>query len=86
MRMLLAVAASQGIKLTKIDISNAYLNAKVDEDIYMEVPKGVVIDGASEKTCLKLQKSLYGLKQAARNWYLMIQFVIGWKEFSQGYG
>ena len=68
-RCLLASAAAQDWELHQMDVETAYLNAPVAEDIYMNQPLGntqVGHDG-TPLVC-KLHKSLYGLKQSARNW------------------
>jgi len=46
-----------------MDIKAAYLNAKLKEDIYMEIPEGL-----KRKGFCKLNKALYGLKQSGRMW------------------
>jgi hypothetical protein len=68
-RTMLAVAALKGYTVHQLDISNAYLHADVTEEIYMKQPEGFEKKGNNgiELVC-KLKKSLYGLKQAARNW------------------
>jgi hypothetical protein len=44
--------------------------AKVERDLYMEIPKGVQLQGADcSKYVLQLIKNLYGQKQAGRVWY-----------------
>ena len=67
LRILLAVAVSKNMSIRHLDIKTPYLNGELDEDIYMEQPKGYVVPGKEHMVC-KLQKSLYGLKQAGRCW------------------
>nr|GEX71387.1 retrotransposon protein, putative, Ty1-copia subclass [Tanacetum cinerariifolium] len=45
----------------------AFLNVYLDEDIYMVQPKGFVDPDHPRKVC-KLQRSIYGLKQASISW------------------
>jgi len=51
--------------IIQIDINSAYLNAPLSEDIYMRAPKG---DPSYGIYFWKLNKSLYGLKQAGKEW------------------
>lgn len=63
LRILLAVAMKQGMKLYQIDVETAYLNSHLKEELYTEFP-----DGQGEQgKCWKLQKSLYGLRQGAKD-------------------
>ena len=48
------------------DIKTAYLNAPIQEDIYIEQPEGY--QKGKQMVC-KLKRSLYGLKQSGRNWF-----------------
>ncbi|GJX70296.1 retrotransposon protein, putative, ty1-copia subclass [Tanacetum coccineum] len=50
-----------------MDIKTAFLNGYLDEDIYMVQPEGFVDPNHPRKVC-KLQRSIYGLKQASRSW------------------
>jgi hypothetical protein len=67
-RLLLAVAAAFDLEIHQIDIKTAFLHGKLEEEIYMEQPEGYVEKGNGHKVCLLL-RSLYGLKQSARQWY-----------------
>jgi hypothetical protein len=68
-RSMLALAAMRGYNVNQMDISTAYLHADVKEDLYMEQPEGYQLTGSNgEKLVCKLNKSIYGLKQAGRNW------------------
>ena len=52
-----------------MDIKMAFLNRDLDENVYMAQPKGFIIKGKERMGC-RLKKSIYGLKQASRQWYL----------------
>jgi hypothetical protein len=54
------------LELCSVDISHAYLNGTLEEEIYMKQPEGFEV-GGPDHVC-KLVKSLYGLKQAGRVW------------------
>ena len=47
-----------------IDVENAYLEAKLDKDIYMFLPEEMGVRPDGRKIKVKLNLSLYGLKQA----------------------
>jgi hypothetical protein len=52
----------------QMDVKTAFLNGDLDEDIYMQQPDGYRADGQQADHVWKLNKSLYGLKQAGRAW------------------
>jgi Reverse transcriptase (RNA-dependent DNA polymerase) len=58
-----------------MDVEVAFLNGDLEEEIYMECPRGMEHE---EGECLLLLKALYGLAQAAR------QFFIKFSSFSYG--
>lgn len=66
LRCLLSVAAGRKLNIIQFDVSTAFLNSKLEEDIYMDQPEGYKVN--SDLIC-KLEKGLYGLKQAPRNWH-----------------
>ena len=52
-----------------MDVKSAYLNAPIDQEIYVQQPKGFVVKDVKGDECVwRLKKSLYGLKQSGRNW------------------
>ncbi|GMF42807.1 unnamed protein product [Phytophthora fragariaefolia] len=65
LRLLLALAAAMDWEVEQLDVKTAFLNAYLDEEIYMEQPVGYVQRGKEDHVCV-LRKSLYGLKQAPR--------------------
>ena len=50
-----------------MDVKTAFLNGNLEEEIHMQQPKGFIARGQEEMVC-KLQRSIYGLKQASRSW------------------
>ncbi|MCP4491938.1 MAG: DDE-type integrase/transposase/recombinase [Gammaproteobacteria bacterium] len=66
-RALIALAAQQGMKLHQMDVTTAFLNGELTEEIFMEQPDGFLVRGKEKHVC-SLKKSLYGLKQSPRCW------------------
>ena len=77
-RILLAIAAYYDYEIWQMDVKTAFLNGNLIEDVYMTQPEGFVNPGNSHKVC-KLQRSIYGLKQASRSWNLRFDEAV--KEF-----
>ena len=68
-RVLLAIAVFYDYEIWQMDVKTAFLNGKLSEDVYMTQPEGFVHPKNSNKVC-KLERSIYGLKQASRSWNL----------------
>ena len=52
-----------------MDIKTTFLNGELDEEIYMNQHVDFVTKGQQHKVC-KLKRSIYGLKQSSRQWYI----------------
>jgi hypothetical protein len=78
LRTMLAVAASKEYTLRQMDVKTAFLNADVEEEIYMRLPKGC---GDNTGKIVRLLKQLYGIKQAPRGWHLKLRDALATKGF-----
>ena len=67
LRLLMALSVQHGLVLHQVDVTTAFLNGTIDEEVYMQQPQGFVCQGKEELVC-KLKKSIYGLKQSPRCW------------------
>lgn len=83
LRTLLTIAGRDKLQVQHYDIKNAFLNADLTETIYMRQPKGYEVKG-KEHCILKLNKSLYGLKQSASLWNKNISDKLKELRYTQG--
>ncbi|GJS70743.1 retrotransposon protein, putative, ty1-copia subclass [Tanacetum coccineum] len=66
-RILIAIAAYYDYEIWQMDVKTAFLNGYLNEEVYMEQPGGFVNPKYPNRVC-KLKHSIYGLKQASRQW------------------
>ena len=58
-----------GLATKQLDYTAAFVHAPINEDVYVEMPQGFAEHGQ----VLKLKRSLYGLKQSSRNFFLFLK-------------
>lgn len=73
-RVLLSLAAIKGWYFEQLNVKNVFLHGDLYEEVYMTLPPR--LSGVPDSKVCKLQKSLYGLKQASRKWYSKLSFFI----------
>ena len=66
LRALIAFGVQNDLLIHQIDVTTAFLNGELEEEVYMKQPEGF-IRGEKQFVC-KLKKSIYGLKQSPRSW------------------
>jgi len=73
-RLVYALSAQFGMRLSSMDVETAFLNAKLTniKPIYMALPKDFEMEGFPPGSIIKLKKSIYGLKQAPREWNVLV--------------
>jgi hypothetical protein len=67
LRSILALAASRDLHLLQIDVQTAFLYGEIDQELFIHQPEGYVTEDSENYVC-RLNKGLYGLKQASRLW------------------
>ena len=85
-RYLISLAVQNRLSLQLMDVVTAYLYGSLDSEIYMKVPDGINIPNPTANRnmyCVKLQKSLYGLKQSGRMWYNRLSECLSLKGYTK---
>jgi hypothetical protein len=67
-RLVLTLALQHGWSTRQVDYTNAFAQADIQEEVYIEPPRGFTGKDGVNKV-LKLRKSLYGLKQAPKTFF-----------------
>nr|GEV21368.1 retrotransposon protein, putative, Ty1-copia subclass [Tanacetum cinerariifolium] len=65
--ILIAIAAYYDYDIWQMDVKTSFFNGYINEEVYMEQPKGFVNPKYPNRVC-KLTRFIYGLKQASRQW------------------
>ena len=69
-RMVLAIAAELDLECWQLDYNTAFLNAKVEEEVYVKMAPGYEeFNNDGIPMVMRLLKSLYGLRQSPRCWF-----------------
>jgi Reverse transcriptase (RNA-dependent DNA polymerase) len=66
-RTVMSIAVNHNWPLFQMDVKNAFLHGELEEEVYMDVPPGLLVP-EKDAVC-RLRKSIYGLKQSPRAWY-----------------
>ncbi|CAM9346201.1 unnamed protein product [Ascophyllum nodosum] len=79
-KLLVAIAVKNDWELRQLDVKQAFIQADLDFNVFMKLP-----DGCGDKSgkVVKLNKSVYSLKQADRRWAMHLRDVIVRKGFSE---
>ena len=83
-RILMSITCTMNFKLYQIDVKCAFLNGYLNEEVFVEQPKGFE-DPYFPNHVLRLKKALYGLKQAPRAWYDRFTHYLLDRGFKRGY-
>ena len=79
--ILLAIAGSRRYTVIQMDVVTAFLGSKLDEEVYVRLPLGVL----GGPRLASLNRSLHGLKQSPRCWYTTIDnFLVKQLGFTRG--
>lgn len=75
-----SIAAANNRHATQFDVTSAFLNGTIDEDVYIDTPLGVK---SKSNKCPKLNKALYDLNQVPRSWYRTLSIELADLDFKQ---
>ena len=75
LQIIMALVAHFDFDLHQNDVKTTFLNGNLEEEVYMKQLEGFSSSEGEHLVC-KLKKSMYGLKQVSRQWYLKFHEVI----------
>ena len=84
LRILLSIACTMDFKLYQMDVKCAFLNGFLNEEVFVEQPKGFQ-DPHFPNHVLRLKKAVYEMKQAPRAWYDRLTNYLLDRGFQRGY-
>ena len=82
LRIIMTTEGHFDLELHQMDVRTTFLNGDLVEDAYMSQFLGFEEIGKEHKVC-KLHKSIFGLKQASRQWYLKFDEVVTTNDFKE---
>lgn len=82
LRILMALSVQYGLQLHQMDVTTAFLNGTLEEEVFMKQPEGYEEKGKEQLVC-RLKKSIYGLKQSPRCWNIALDTQLKRMGFSQ---
>ena len=82
LRIIMVIVTHFDLELHQMDVRITFLNGDLVENVYMSQPNSFEEVGKEHIVC-KLHKSIYGLKQASRQWYLKFDEVVTFNGFKE---
>ena len=79
-RLMSAIACECDLDLCHFDVDQAFVQSDLEEDVFLRLPKGC---GDLSGKVVRLNKSLYGLKQASRTWHAHLTRCLKILDFAQ---
>ena len=79
-RLLSAIACERDLDLGHVDLDQAFVQSDLEEDVFLRLPKGC---GNLSGKVVRLNKSLYGLKQTSRTWHAHLTTCLKRLDFEQ---
>ena len=82
LRLVMALVTHFDLEMHQIDMKTTFFNGDPEEEVYMKQPEGFSSSVGDHLAC-KLNKFIYGLKQASHQWYLKFHKVITLFDFEE---